>query len=451
MVSTTVPSTAAPRVVVLDDDPTGSQEAQRVPVLLTHDAEALETALRGHRTVFVITNSRALDEAASVRLHRELARTVAAVTARTGEPVDVVLRGDSTLRGHVFAESEVFESPGSVLLLCPAFPSGGRRTVDGVHQVRVDRRWHNAADTEFARDPVFGFTARSMVDYVRERSGRPALVADATTLDTVVTGAPGGTVVAVDAATDADLASIATTVRSLWSRGIRCVVRSAAPLAANLGGVRSAGPVQPPVAHGPVLVVTGSHTAASTAQLARLAEVYGPPLELDTERALRDPTDAAAELAARARERLGTQRVVTVATQRARRTEHSSLADGAAVMRALTGAVRLVADLPAAVVAKGGITSYEVARSGLGVRSALVAGQVAPGVSLWELDLPGRALPYVVVPGNVGAADTMLRIVQAMDESVTCDDIDDRAHRRSAREGSEGHGAEPPGSERGGR
>ncbi len=62
------------------------------------------------------------------------------------------------------------------------------------------------------------------------------------------------------------------------------------------------------------------------------------------------------------------------------------------------------------VVAKGGITSHDVATRGLGLRRAIVAGQLFDGlVSVFrtvEADVaPG--LPYVVFPGNVGGEDSL--------------------------------------------
>jgi uncharacterized protein YgbK (DUF1537 family) len=67
------------------------------------------------------------------------------------------------------------------------------------------------------------------------------------------------------------------------------------------------------------------------------------------------------------------------------------------------------------VVAKGGITSADVARIGLGAASATVLGQVAPGISVWRLTaVDGRGLLYVVVPGNVGGPDAIVDVLDAL-------------------------------------
>ena len=84
-------------------------------------------------------------------------------------------------------------------------------------------------------------------------------------------------------------------------------------------------------------------------------------------------------------------------------------------MAALTTAVRELLPDVGVVVSKGGITSAEVARVGIGASSAVVLGQVLPGVSVWRLSAhDGRELLYVVVPGNVGAPDTLVRVLDAL-------------------------------------
>jgi uncharacterized protein YgbK (DUF1537 family) len=80
-------------------------------------------------------------------------------------------------------------------------------------------------------------------------------------------------------------------------------------------------------------------------------------------------------------------------------------------MDALVATVTSVADLADLVIAKGGITSAEVATRGLGARTATVLGQVEPGISLWQLD---TGMPYLVVPGNIGSTDTLTSLVNRL-------------------------------------
>ena len=70
---------------------------------------------------------------------------------------------------------------------------------------------------------------------------------------------------------------------------------------------------------------------------------------------------------------------------------------------------------PAWVVAKGGITSHDVAVRGLGIRRATVLGQLLPGlVSVFRpVDAAPEAVgtPYVVFAGNVGDDNTLADVI----------------------------------------
>lgn len=56
------------------------------------------------------------------------------------------------------------------------------------------------------------------------------------------------------------------------------------------------------------------------------------------------------------------------------------------------------------IVAKGGITSSDLASKALSAKKATVLGPVIPGVPLWKMDEESRfpGIRYVVFPGNVG-------------------------------------------------
>jgi uncharacterized protein YgbK (DUF1537 family) len=66
------------------------------------------------------------------------------------------------------------------------------------------------------------------------------------------------------------------------------------------------------------------------------------------------------------------------------------------------------------VVAKGGITSAVTLRAGFGVDAADVVGPVLPGVSLWHAEAREGPLEYLVVPGNVGDDDLLVRLLDAV-------------------------------------
>ncbi|MDQ6715362.1 MAG: hypothetical protein M3Z83_04555 [Actinomycetota bacterium] len=73
---------------------------------------------------------------------------------------------------------------------------------------------------------------------------------------------------------------------------------------------------------------------------------------------------------------------------------------------------------PAWVVAKGGITSHDVATRGLGLRRGTVLGQLMEGrisvVSPVEAVEQAVGVPYVVFAGNVGDEASLSDVVEVM-------------------------------------
>lgn len=410
------------KTVVLDDDPTGTQSAHGVDVLLSWDATRLAQALRRTGAVYLQTNSRALAEADAITLAKRIKEEVKQAEAAIGDQIRVVLRGDSTLRGHVFAETDIFVDEDSPILFLPAFPDGGRTTKNGIHYVSVDGLDTPAHETEYAADPVFPFRHSDLVSYVKALGSRDAVTvplaqvreSEGRAVTEALLQAPGRSVVAPDATTDEDIDLVHAGLEAAIRAGRRVVVRCASPLAARCAGAASPGLLPHPIQRcpGPILFVCGSHTDGATRQLAALEKATGvAPAVIDTDHAFSDPIEAGRAIIGQARQNLSGTGLAIIASGRARRSADNTLDHGAKVMTALTTAVEALAEHAGVVVAKGGITSAEVAATGLGADQATVRGQILPGVSVWDLSTRNGACTYVVVPGNVGRPDTLVEIV----------------------------------------
>jgi uncharacterized protein YgbK (DUF1537 family) len=416
------------KTVVLDDDPTGTQCATGVRVLLRWDLPSLLAELAAAPGVYLQTNSRAIAEPDAVALAGSLRSLISQAEQELGEPIQVVLRGDSTLRGHVVAESAAFAGPDAAVLFVPAFPEGGRTTTDGVHHVLIDGEPVPAAQTEYAADPVFGYRDSNLVDFLRSRGAATAVgvpldsvrgTAGKAVADALVAAGPGG-YVAPDVQTEGDVELLADAVRQATARGRRVVVRSGAPLAAVLAGVRSTGLLPTPIARpgNGVLVVCGSHTDGATRQLADLAAAHpgAASVVIGTDAAYADPAAEGDRAGESVLASLASGGLVVLSTERIRRAQDNTLEHGARVMTALMTATGAAAGTVDVIVSKGGITSAEVVRTALSATAARVRGQVVTGVSVWDRltgagDWPGAV---VVVPGNVGDPSTLTRILTAL-------------------------------------
>lgn len=414
------------KVVILDDDPTGTQIAAEVDVILKPSLSAFKRFFANQdRAVYVLTNTRALPENEAVQFVDSIRKDALAAAKEADKDVAFVLRGDSTLRGHVFAESDVFADMDSVILFVPAFPEGGRYTRNGVHYLKQNGREVPVVQTEFARDTVFGYKSGNMIEWVAEvGQGRTALtipldrirgseghryVAD------VLLKAPSGSVIVPDAETRTDLETIAWALLDAESRGRAVVVRCAPTFAALRGGLQ-AKRMQPstPIAYSNVLLVCGSHTQLSTLQLERATALTAAPVVVSTERVLCGELEEVVEqLASQIERDLSRRRIAVLSTERIRSSEHGGLETGAKVMEALVCVVSKLRPRLSAVIAKGGITSAQTATDGLSSSRARVRGQLADGVSLWDLELEnGKTLPYVVIPGNIGNEQTIADILR---------------------------------------
>lgn len=210
------------RLVVLDDDPTGTQTCHDINVLTVWDIATLTAEFRtDSRGFFILTNSRALLPTEAETLIRNICENVSSAAKAKGNKVDIVLRGDSTLRGHFPLEPDVAQSvfgAADALVLAPFFFQGGRYTIDDVHYVAEGDNLVPAGATQFAKDATFGYKSSNLRDYVLEKApGRYSVdQLYSVTIDELRKGgpevvckkllaAPAGGVVIVNAAAESDM------------------------------------------------------------------------------------------------------------------------------------------------------------------------------------------------------------------------------------------------------
>ncbi|PTF10583.1 nucleotide-binding domain containing protein, partial [Staphylococcus devriesei] len=82
------------------------------------------------------------------------------------------------------------------------------------------------------------------------------------------------------------------------------------------------------------------------------------------------------------------------------------------ISNSLVSIVKQLSIRPSFIIAKGGITSSDVATKGLGIKKAEVIGQITKGVPVWLTGEEAKYnnMPYVIFPGNVGEVDTLMEV-----------------------------------------
>ena len=159
------------KVVVLDDDPTGTQTVHNVPVLTDWSVETLQSELVNDLSAFyILTNSRSFNLEVAQTINTEIGNNLVAAGRRTNRQYVVVSRSDSTLRGHFPGEVEALSENFDGWVLSPFFPEGGRYTIDDIHYVDENGWLVPAGETEFALDDAFGYSSSNLRDWVAEKT-----------------------------------------------------------------------------------------------------------------------------------------------------------------------------------------------------------------------------------------------------------------------------------------
>ncbi|MGI8857262.1 MAG: four-carbon acid sugar kinase family protein [Thermomicrobiales bacterium] len=430
-------------VVVLDDDPTGTQTVYDLSVYTRWDVEMLVGALGAESTGFyILTNSRSLPEREAVARNQEIAAHLRAASTQVGRPFTIISRSDSTLRGHFPAETDALiglppeDGPAPQIVLAPFFAEGKRITVDDVHWVHDGTTAVPVGATEFARDATFGFAASDLRDWAVEKSGGRWTHDDvaALPLETVRQGAEAVAawlmathqpVIVINSAEDGDMAAAVLGMLTAEAAGRRYLCRTAAAFVrARFGLPRRAllAPAEMVRGTGPGLVVVGSYVPRSSAQLehARALET-ARSIELPADALLDNRRDDAIRSAIDAVNGAwdqGADAVLFTSRKLLQDTadDAANLRIGQQISSALVAIVRGLDRQPAWFIAKGGITSSDMATEALGIRHATVLGALIPGVPVWRAVDADRwpAVPLVIFPGNVGAEDDLARAMQAL-------------------------------------
>ncbi|PON27844.1 hypothetical protein TGAM01_v203611 [Trichoderma gamsii] len=446
-------------LVVLDDDPTGTQTVHGISVLTTHSESILRTQLRKReRGFFVLTNTRALHHDQAKDLLRVILTNLRAAASKEGVEIEVVTRSDSCLRGHFPLEPDLVNRMIDTVdgcILAPAFFEGGRITIDDVHYVREGPMLVPVAGTPFAKDKAFGFQSSNLREWVVEKYNKEgkhapdvtsisieelrhpdAVSRVASKLEHLSNSAPSTAVglpliIILNAVNYNDMATfIAARART----DARFVYRSGASLVSAYLGIGKSPPLSPKRLFEASstrgrggLIIVGSYVPRTTAQLEHLLHKNVETLkhiELDVSQILAASSDERTDIVRNCshlvNDAIAAGVDVVVSTSRILLSSDEpseSLSMGNTISEALCDITRFLETKPRYVIAKGGITSSDIATKALGIKKATVLGQVAPGIPVWEPSedccpkWPG--LPYVVFPGNTGEDVTLGDLVWA--------------------------------------
>ncbi len=426
-----------PKIVVLDDDPTGSQTVHSCLLLTKWDVETLKLGLTDTVPIFfILTNTRALEPSQAEAVTREVCQNLKIALAQTNiTDFLVVSRSDSTLRGHYPIETDAIaaELGGfDAHFLMPAFFEGGRITRDSIHYLLVDGVETPVHKTEFARDSVFGYSHSYLPDYVAEKThGRiPADRVVQFLLPEVRSGSlerlmqlERNRCCVIDGECQADFDRFAADILAAASQGKKFLFRSGASILTSLANLGAqpipATEMSQYVRNGkPGAIIVGSHVKKTTDQLERLLATEGiVGVEIDVSQLVSNTPELRAGLLAATLDRINAihaeGKTPTIYTSRQELTFDSiqtRLQFGEDVSALLMDVIRALPSDIGFLISKGGITSNDTLSKGLALPTARLLGQILPGCS--TIVTPATHplfpnLPVVLFPGNVGDADAL--------------------------------------------
>ena len=431
-------------VVVLDDDPTGTQTVHQIPVLTDWSLPTLKAEFEANSPVFyILTNTRAKTPAEAASINAAIAQNLLATAQSYPKSLVIISRSDSTLRGHFPLETDVlaahlFPQQDYFVALIPAFFEGQRFTKEDVHYLYEKETWVPVSQTPYAADRTFGYQHSNLKSWVSEKShGRiPADQVHSISIDLLeaqdislvieqIRQVPPGGVLVVNALNYQHLISFS---KAALASGRQILYRSAASFVAAFCGIVPQGLLLKnafaALPAGPGLIVVGSHVPKSTAQLTHLLASGIDSLELKVAQILVDEAQSYLLECARKLNALLKKGDTVVYTSRIVHEGHdeaSSLQMSICVSDFICKLIGKIKLRPRYILAKGGITSSDLATNTLRVKRAMVLGQILPGVPLWQLGAESRfpGLPYIVFPGNVGNPEDLQLIRQFFNPSET--------------------------------
>ncbi len=453
------------KIVVIDDDPTGSQTVYDCPLLLDWELETLRKGLQHHSPfLFILGNTRSmLAEHAAERIV-DICKSFRQAAEIEGIPINDFLfisRGDSTLRGHGFLEPNILNKelgPFDATFHVPAFLEGGRTTVSGVHFLN-GIPLHK---TCFARDKIFGYSTSDLSDWLEEKSGGlitsenvnkisieflESACQSTNGMDKLIYYISGlflNQPVVVDAEHPIHLEIFAKVIRNLCTEK-RFLFRSAASLLNYLGNL-------PPrkfnsklfsrlrVAdkygrYKPGLILVGSHVELADAQLevllnedscvgvelsvSKIAGIFYGSKSNILMKSLKE------EWCAKIYKIIDDGKTPVLFTSRRELEFNSALSRlefGLKLAKLMADLVRCLTPRIGYIISKGGITSHYILSEGLQLHYVELIGQILPGLSVVTPPAEDRNnFPIITFPGNLGDQNTLLLSWRLMEEIVNVD------------------------------
>ncbi|MGE6609631.1 four-carbon acid sugar kinase family protein [Peribacillus sp. NPDC076916] len=437
------------KFIVLDDDPTGVQTVHDIFVITDWGKDWIKKGLSNERSVlYILTNTRSYNAEKTENINREIVQNIVDVTKEMGINYSIISRSDSTLRGHYPLEINVLQDELvktanvqiSGHLIIPAFFEAHRYTLDNTHYLGMDGQLIPVNETEFANDSVFGFNTANLPKWIEEKTNgsvnsESALIISLEDIHDggidkvyeILLSANNNAPIIVNAKSYYDLDIVSLAVLKAIDSGKQFLFRTAASFVKSIAGIQD----RPYLSANEIVsndisqnnggfIIVGSHTNKTTEQIKELMNKYPiEQIEMNVVKVLNKETriEELTRVCQLVDQNISSNRDTLVYTSRdliSAKDKEENLKISQTVSSSLVKVIRSLKVKPKFIIAKGGITSSDVATDGLKIKYAKVLGQAIAGVPVWLTgsEAKFKDTPYIVFPGNVGDKDSIAQIFE---------------------------------------
>tara|TARA_Y100001968_G_scaffold226919_1_gene209665 strand:+ start:8451 stop:9809 length:1359 start_codon:yes stop_codon:yes gene_type:complete len=451
------------KIVVLDDDPTGSQTVYGCPLILRWDQKTLSKAIRDQSPLlFILSNTRAMSPELAEDRTREICRALNDAFSYENINIRDVLfisRGDSTLRGHGVIEPDVIAEelgPFDGTFHVPMFFEGGRTTVHGIHLLNGTP----VHLSNFARDKLFGYNTSYLPAWLQEKSKGRILADEVISIeieqlnsalksehgkqkliDTLLNISNNQSVV-VDSQIPPQLSIFAQAIMELIGkkrflfRSAASLINAFADLPVNKYSINDLVSLRVRDKYfqlQPGLVIVGSHVSLADKQLAvLLGEKNCQGLELPVRKIFRGFDGSIPDLLMSDLENLWVEELTAILesgmtpvlyTSRGEITfssDKTRIIFGLKLAELMARLVSRISSKLGYIISKGGITTQILLDQGLKLGAVQLKGQILPGLSIVcsAANSGTNGLPVITFPGNLGDKNTLLKSWKLMEKLI---------------------------------
>ena len=440
------------KIIVFDDDPTGSQSVHDCLLLLNWNYETLLKGLISNSSLlFILANTRSLSEKEVKKRLQEICNNLQKVSIENNIQNNLlfVSRGDSTLRGHNFLEPYLMNKylgPFDATFHIPAFLEGNRITINGKHFVNGIP----AHKTNFAKDNIFGYETNDLKKLLYKKSRSKIQLKNIKNLNFIeqyslnelkkfMENLKNNTHVIVDIDKFSQLEKFSEMIREV-SKNKKFLFRTAASFLKTISNsknnkkskfyysqLRRRNNLNQFL---PGLIIIGSYTDISTKQLKKLIELNPfTAIELDVEKFYKIHVSKDKDtqsfkfkkiILELIRTTINNSYIPVIFTSRKEKVFGNDF-DQLEFYNSLSFFIaEIVADIKYEIgylISKGGITSNTILNSSFNIDYVYLEGQICSGISLVKAKLinNNNYLPVITFPGNLGNDNSLKDVWQAIE------------------------------------